>query len=131
MSDFIEILTHGRRLQGAVKDLSIEELGTVVEKLEGIIEKRNQRILEQQQAEEEKNAKIAEIRKQMEEAGLDVADLQLSDDKPKRKTGQKRPVKYHLTDSDGKVHPWTGIGRMPRVYADALANGKTLESFAI
>ena len=27
MSDFLDILTHGRRLQGAVKDLTVEELG--------------------------------------------------------------------------------------------------------
>ena len=32
MSDFLDILTHGRRLQGAVKELSIEELEQVQEK---------------------------------------------------------------------------------------------------
>ena len=40
MSEFLEILTHGRRLQGAVKDLSVEELTSVQEKLNNIIEKR-------------------------------------------------------------------------------------------
>ena len=29
MSDFLDILTHGRRLQGAVKDLTVEELESV------------------------------------------------------------------------------------------------------
>jgi len=42
MSDFLDILTHGRRLQGAVKELSIEELEQVQEKLSGIIEKRKE-----------------------------------------------------------------------------------------
>ena len=44
MSDFLDILTHGRRLQGAVKELSIEELEQVQEKLSGIIEKRKEKI---------------------------------------------------------------------------------------
>ena len=43
MSEFLDILTHGRRLQGAVKELSIEELEQVQEKLSGIIEKRKVR----------------------------------------------------------------------------------------
>ncbi len=131
MSEFIEILTHGRRLQGAVKDLSINELQTVVAKLESIIDKREKRALELEQAEKEKQAKIAQIRKQMEEAGLDMADLQIESDKPKRKTGQKRPVKYTLTDDDGNQHNWTGIGRMPKVYAAALESGKSLSDFAV
>ena len=42
MSEFLEILTHGRRLQGAVKDLSVEELTSVQEKLNNIIEKRKE-----------------------------------------------------------------------------------------
>ena len=47
MSDFLDILTHGRRLQGAVKELSIEELEQVQEKLSGIIEKRKEKLVEQ------------------------------------------------------------------------------------
>ena len=37
MSDFLDILTHGRRLQGAVKELSIEELEQVQEKLRHLV----------------------------------------------------------------------------------------------
>ena len=43
MNDFLEILTHGRRLQGAVKDLSTAELESVQEKLANIIEKRKEK----------------------------------------------------------------------------------------
>ena len=46
MSDFLDILTHGRRLQGAVKELSIEELEQIQEKLSGIIEKRKEKLAE-------------------------------------------------------------------------------------
>ena len=133
MNDFLSILTHGRRLQGAVKELSIQELEAVQEKLASIIEKRKEKLIEQEKAEQEKRAKLAEIKKQMEEAGLNLEDLQSlasNIDSPK-KTGKKRPVKYKLIDSDGVAHPWTGIGRMPRVYKEALENGKSLDDFSI
>ena len=131
MSEFLEILTHGRRLQGAVKDLSVEELTSVQEKLNNIIEKRKEQEAELIKAQQEKLAKLEEIKKQMEEAGIDVADLQdVAETKPKRKSGKKRPVKYKIT-VDGETVAWTGVGRMPVVFKDAIAKGQSLEDFAI
>ncbi|WP_137167176.1 H-NS histone family protein [Salinimonas lutimaris] len=133
MSEFLEILTHGRRLQGAVKDLSLSELEAVQEKLTNIIEKRREKAAEDEKIAQQKQAKIAEIQEQLQQAGLDVSDLE-SAPAPKtamRKTGKKRPVKYRLTDKDGKSHDWTGIGRMPRVFKDALEKGKKLEDYSI
>ena len=131
MSEFLEILTHGRRLQGAVKDLSVEELTSVQEKLNNIIEKRKEQEAELIKAQQEKLAKLEEIKKQMAEAGIDVADLQdVAETKPKRKSGKKRPVKYKIT-VDGETIAWTGVGRMPVVFKDALEKGQSLEDFAI
>lgn len=132
MSEFLKVLTHGRRLQGAVKELSLDELMSVQEKLAAVIEKRKAQAEEEQQAEKAKREKIAEIHKQMEEAGVNIMDLQSVATEPSpRPTGKKRPVKYELTDKNGKKHPWTGIGRMPRVFKDALDSGKKLEDFSI
>ena len=131
MSDFTDILTHGRRLQGAVKELSLEELEAVQEKLGSIIEKRKEKALALEKAEQEKREMLASIQKQMEEAGLNVEDLQALASEKSKKTGKKRPVKYTLTDTEGNTHSWTGIGRMPRVYKDALDSGKALEDFAV
>lgn len=131
MSEFLEILTHGRRLQGAVKDLSVDELTSVQEKLDNIIAKRKDQEAELIQAKQEKLAKMEEIKKQMAEAGIDVADLQdVAEAKPKRKSGKKRPVKYKIT-VDGETTAWTGVGRMPVVFKDALEKGQTLDDFAI
>lgn len=131
MSEFLEILTHGRRLQGAVKDLSVDELTSVQEKLDNIIAKRKDQEAELIQAKQEKLAKMEEIKKQMAEAGIDVADLQdVAEAKPKRKSGKKRPVKYKIT-VDGETTAWTGVGRMPVVFKDALEKGQTLNDFAI
>lgn len=132
MSEFLDILTHGRRLQGAVKDLSLEELDQVVEKLKNIISARKEKEAEKRKAEKEKQKKVEAIRKQMQEAGVELDDLQeLGASKKSAKTGKKRPVKYILKDKDGKEHPWTGIGRMPKVFSEALASGKSLEKFKV
>tara|TARA_Y100001968_G_scaffold318000_1_gene347672 strand:+ start:395 stop:793 length:399 start_codon:yes stop_codon:yes gene_type:complete len=131
MSEFLDILTHGRRLQGAVKELSIEELKQVQEKLSGIIEKRKEKLLEQEKLKKEKLEKLAAIKKQMEEAGLNVEDLQALNTDVNKKVGKKRPVKYKLVDETGEEHLWTGIGRMPRVYREALDSGKSLDDYAI
>lgn len=131
MNEFLDILTHGRRLQGAVKELSIQELESVKEKLSSIIEKRKEKALEQEKAEKEKREKLAQIKKQMEEAGLNVEDLQALNTDTNKKMGKKRPVKYKLIDKDGNEHPWTGIGRMPRVYKEALDSGKSLDEYSV
>jgi DNA-binding protein H-NS len=134
MSEFSDILLHARRLQGATKDLSLDELFDAQEKLALVIEKRKEL---QAQYELENQAKIAQIeaiKKQMLEAGLAISDFDSSivSDKPKRtrKRGAKRPVKYAITVNSDTTS-WTGIGRMPVVFSQALANGKSLEDFAV
>ena len=131
MSDFISILTHGRRLQAAVKMLSVSDLEEVKDKLDRVIMKKRDAEAEEAAAQAKKKDALEAIRRQLDEAGLDVSDLQMADIPTNRKKGQKRPVKYVLTDDAGTQHPWTGIGRMPRVFADALAAGKSLKSFSI
>ena len=132
MTEFLATLTHGRKLQGAVKALSVETLEEVVEKLNKIIEVRKQKEAAAEKARKEKQDKLNEICKQMEDAGLNLEDLQAMDfGKKSRRAGQKRPVKYMLTDKNGDKHPWTGIGRMPKVYSQALADGRTLEEFKL
>ena len=132
MSDFLRILTHGRRLQGAVKELSLEELESVVEKLNAIVDTRKQKEMEAARAAEEKQSKLEEIRRQLEEAGLDIDDLNsVPSVKLSKRAGQKRPVKYSITDEDGEEHKWTGIGRMPKVFSEQLDAGKSLDDFKI
>lgn len=131
MNDFLSILSHGRRLQGAVKDLSVEELENIAEKLSAIIEKKKQQELELQKQQEEKREKLEAIKKQMEEAGIDISDLQeVTSEKSTKKAVKKRPVKYQITNN-GETTSWTGIGRMPLVFKDAIENGKSLEDFTI
>lgn len=131
MSEFLEILTHGRKLQGATKELSLDELLEVAEKLNNIIENRKSKEAERLAAEKEKQQKLNAIKQQLEEAGLDIEDLQeLAGSFKSKRAGQKRPVKYILKDENGS-HPWTGIGRMPKVYSHALAEGRSIDEFKV
>ncbi|MCW8108670.1 H-NS histone family protein [Alteromonas ponticola] len=133
MNDFLNVLTHGRRLQGAVKDLTIAELEDVQQKLNAILQKKKAKEEKLQQEEKERLASAEKIHSQMKAMGVNFEDLQKlnavkgTTGKPKK----KRPVKYQIKDNQGELHSWTGIGRMPKVFKEALEKGKKLENFSI
>ncbi|AWL11515.1 DNA-binding protein H-NS [Saliniradius amylolyticus] len=131
MTEFLKILTHGRRLQGAVKELSVEELQEVAEKLDNVITKRKEQEAVQR-AEEEKKRQLKEaLLKQMQEAGIDPEELAGAAKSGKSKgKGQKRPIKYRYTDPQGQEHTWTGIGRTPKVFAELKGKGQ-LEQYRV
>ncbi|GGD75706.1 H-NS family histone-like protein [Lacimicrobium alkaliphilum] len=124
MSDFIKILTHARRLQAAVKELSVSELEQVSDKLADVIEKKKQQEAEKRRETERKQAVRDAILRQMHEAGLDISDLGGSATSGNKKTGQKRPIKYRFVDDAGNEHTWTGIGRTPKVFAKLKQQGQ-------
>ncbi|MGQ4276075.1 H-NS family nucleoid-associated regulatory protein [Pseudidiomarina sp. E22-M8] len=133
MSDFIDILTHGRRLKAAVKELSIAELESVQTKLAKVIDDRREEEAEFKQLEAEKNKKIQELRKAMDDAGIGVNDLvdgPLASTKKQRKRAPK-PPKYAISDANGQRVTWTGQGRMPNALKDALAKGHNLDKYLI
>ncbi|MGL4612901.1 MAG: H-NS family nucleoid-associated regulatory protein [Shewanella sp.] len=130
MSDFLEILTHGRRFKAAVKDLSVDELRDLAAKLDKIIVERESMEQEEQLAMAARNAKIEEIRQQMEAVGLSIDDLGGVAVKAVSKKRAPRPAKYQI-EVDGELIQWTGQGRMPTVFKNALNNGRTMEDFLI
>ncbi|WP_338592467.1 H-NS family nucleoid-associated regulatory protein [Shewanella khirikhana] len=131
MSDFLEILTHGRRLKAAVKDLSVDELRDLAAKLEKIINEREAEAEEELKANAERIAKIEEIRKQMAEIGLSVEDLgNVAASKPAGKKRAPRPAKYKIV-VDGEEITWTGQGRMPTVFKNATEKGASMDDFLI
>jgi len=130
MSDFLEILTHGRRFKAAVKELSIEDLKELAVKLEKIISERESETEAVNAAMAERNAKIDEIRKQMEAVGLSIDDLGATAIKPAPKKRAPRPAKYSI-DVNGETVLWTGQGRMPTVFKNELDKGRTMEDFLI
>ncbi|ABM24334.1 MULTISPECIES: H-NS family nucleoid-associated regulatory protein [Shewanella] len=130
MSDFLEILTHGRRFKAAVKDLSIEELRDLASKLDKILSERESMAEEEQQMIAARNAKIEEIRQQMEAVGLSIDDLGGVAVKAPSKKRPPRPAKYQI-EVDGEMIQWTGQGRMPTVFKNEVNKGRSMDDFLI
>ena len=112
--------------------------------LEKLIASLNEALVEvkkkaSSKAQAEKAAKLKQIQALMAKSGLTGEDLKaLSGAKRGRKAGpakaaKKRaavPPKYRLV-VDGQEHLWTGRGRSPKVYAQYVANGGSLEALLI
>lgn len=136
MSEFTRIINHERRLNAALKDLSINELKEVQTKLNNVINKREAEAEEIERERQQKREKIAELKRSMQEAGIDISDI-LEDEiggqpiaKPSRKRAPK-PPKYEFTDENGERKTWTGQGRMPKALQKAVDNGRPLSDFLI
>lgn len=130
MSEFLEILTHGRRFKAAVKDLSVEELRDLADKLDKILVERESMAEEEEQAMASRNAKIEEIRQQMEAVGLSIDDFGGVVVKAAAKKRAPRPAKYQI-EVDGEMVQWTGQGRMPTVFKNEINKGRSMEDFLI
>ncbi|MCH1930058.1 H-NS histone family protein [Shewanella sp. A25] len=129
MSEFLEILTHARRLKASVKDLSVAELKDVYEKLGKIVAEREEEARAEAEANAERIAKIAELHKMMESAGLSIDDLGGVAAKVKS-TRAPRPAKYSIV-VEGETVTWTGQGRMPTVFKQQVESGRSIEEFLI
>tara|TARA_R110000796_G_scaffold240445_1_gene361514 strand:- start:3908 stop:4297 length:390 start_codon:yes stop_codon:yes gene_type:complete len=129
MSEFLESLTHARRLKASVKELSVAELKDVYEKLGKIVAEREEEASAEAEANAERIVKIAELQKMIESAGLSLGDLGGVAAKVKS-TRAPRPAKYSIV-VEGETVTWTGQGRMPTVFKLQIENGRSIEDFLI
>ncbi|KEK26522.1 H-NS histone family protein [Shewanella xiamenensis] len=129
MSEFLEVLTHARRLKSSVKELSVIELKDVYEKLGKIIAEREEEVNAEAKANAQRIAKIAELQKMIESAGLSLDDLGGVATKVKS-TRAPRPAKYSIMVGRETI-TWTGQGRMPTVFKQQIENGRSIVDFLI
>lgn len=131
MSEGLSVFGNIRTLRKEAREFDIEALCEMRDKFNTVIKEREEELVHIEAQRKEKLKKIEAIKAQMEEEGLTMDDIVQNTatqqgDKPKA----KRPIKYSMT-VDGEEHKWTGIGRMPRVYQEALEKGNKLEDYAI
>lgn len=121
-----------RSLRAACRDLTLEQLEEGLEKLSAIVDERRQDESAERQAREEHQKKIAEYAEMLKAAGIDPAELVNTVVPENTKVSKRapRPAKYRYLDN-GVEKTWTGQGRMPSVIAKAVAEGKSVEAFAI
>ncbi len=134
MNEFLKVLLNIRSLRATCRELTLEQLEEGLEKLSAVVAERQQDESAERQAREEHQKKIAEYAEMLKAAGIDPAELVTTAaiDNPKASKGKRapRPAKYRYLDN-GVEKTWTGQGRMPSVIAKAVAEGKSVEDFAI
>ncbi len=130
MSELIRILTHSRRLKNAVKELSIEQLEEVKNKLQNVIDNRIAESEAEKQISAEKDAKIQQYKEMLEADGIGLEELM---GLPIEKQGKRplRPAKYEVWNDEGKRITWTGQGRMPNIFKARIDAGEPLDTFSI
>ncbi|ATP90826.1 DNA-binding protein H-NS [Aeromonas caviae] len=132
MNEFLKVLLNIRSLRAVCRDLTLEQLEEGLEKLSAIVDERRQDESAERQAREEHQKKIAEYAEMLKAAGIDPAELVNTVVPENTKVSKRapRPAKYRYLDN-GVEKTWTGQGRMPSVIAKAVAEGKSVEAFAI
>ena len=134
MNEFLKILLNIRSLRAACPDLSLEQLEEGPQKASEVVAARQQDESAERQAREEHQKKIAEYAEMLKAAGIDPAELvgTVTTESTKASKGKHapRPAKYRYLDN-GVEKTWTGQGRMPSAIAKAVAEGKSVEDFAI
>lgn len=130
MSDFIRIITHARRFKSSVKELGIEQLEEVKNKLQKIIEDRK---AEEELARLENRDRLEKIQKykdMLAADGIAPDELQESLYKKQGKRSPRKP-KYEIWNEAGEHITWTGQGRMPNIFKARLEAGEPIETFLI
>lgn len=134
MNEFLKVLLNIRSLRATCRELTLEQLEEGLEKLTAIVTERQQDESAERQARAEHQRKITEYAEMLKAAGIDLAELvgSVTIDAPKAGKGKRapRPAKYRYLDN-GVEKTWTGQGRMPSAIAKAVAEGKSVEDFAI
>lgn len=134
MSEALKSLNNIRTLRSLGRELSVEALEEILEKLIVIIDERRQEESSKAAEQQARQEKLNALRKLMEEDGINPEDL-LGSFQTKsaatKKTREPRPAKYSFVDENGESKTWTGQGRTPKALAEQLAAGKSLDDFLI
>ena len=89
MSELLRIMSHSRRLKSAVKELSVEQLEDIKDKLQAIIEERVAEEAAEKQENQERLDKIKKYRELLAADGInpdELADISLE------KTGRRNRI---------------------------------------
>ncbi|VUS87764.1 DNA-binding protein StpA [Klebsiella spallanzanii] len=115
------------------REFSIDVLEDMLEKLRTVTEEKRAEEQAAQAQRAEYQEKINTWLELMMADGITPEQLvtQTTVTSKGAKKRQPRPAKYRFTDHTGAEKTWTGQGRMPKQLAQAVAEGKPLESFLI
>ena len=133
MEDELKLLNSTRGLRAAARDLPLDFLEMVLQKFRRVVSERREKELSRKKVQDEHNGRLEKLRLLLLEKGIDPSELVTStagDEKP-AKARPPRTARYKYQSENGKTRTWTGQGRMPKVIAEQLAAGKSLDDFLI
>lgn len=128
--DILKALKNKSTIKSALRMLDAETLQQVEEKFLEATTDVYEEIVAKEEAEKARLEKIEALKEEMKRAGITAMDI-LGNPSAMKSKGIKREPKYQFEDQDGNLKKWAGVGRMPRVLADALEKGASLEDFKI
>ena len=134
MKELLKTLNNIRALRNLTRKLTIEQLESIIAKLQFIINEKREAAEKYQYQEQQRKERIEKYKSLLKQDGITADELaEILGDKQiqPRKKRQARPAKYKYTDENGEVKTWTGQGRTPKAIQKALDEGKSLDSFAI
>ena len=123
-----------RSLRLLAKEISLEQLETIFQKLELVVKERRDEVAQQQKVQEAHQEKIEKYKELLKSEGispeelLEVMNLHRFNPSQHKKRAP-RPAKYQYIDLDGSQKTWTGQGRTPKAIQIQLDNGASLENF--
>ncbi|EXI61627.1 DNA-binding protein [Mannheimia granulomatis] len=133
----LKSLLNIRSLRTLAKELDLEQLKSISEKLNVIITEKEEEIKLEELEKAKQLESLNKYKEMLKQDGLSIDELAalLADkvikNRKVRKAVTPRPAKYKFTDENGNEKTWTGQGRTPKALQQALDKGKKLEDFAI
>lgn len=133
MEELLKTLNNIRSLRLVTRELPFEQLMTMFNKFEQVVEERKAEEESKQQSIAAHQEKIEKYKELLKSEGISPEELiSLQKFNPSQhKKRAPRPAKYQYTDLDGSRKTWTGQGRTPKAMQIQLDKGATLESFEI
>ena len=132
MTDVLKVLTNIRSLRVIARDLALEQLESILEKIQLVVAEKIEELLKAQQEENDRQERIAKYKELLKQEGITTDELaEILGSNVVRKKRESRPAKYQYVDENGVTKTWTGQGRTPKAIQVQLDKGKSLSSFEI
>ena len=127
MTDVLKVLNNIRSLRVIARELPLEQLEGILEKVQLVVAEKKEELLKVQQEENERQERIAKYKELLKQEGITADELaEILGSDVVRKKRESRPAKYQYVDENGVAKTWTGQGRTPRELV-----GKNLSEFEI
>ena len=132
MTDVLKVLTNIRSLRVIARDLALEQLESILEKIQLVVAEKKEELLKAQQEENDRQERIAKYKELLKQEGITTDELaEILGSNVVRKKRESRPAKYQYVDENGVTKTWTGQGRTHKAIQVQLDKGKSLSSFEI